>query len=386
MPPLSSLTVANTTVPAAGTSQTKAKQCVVVPSRFAGPPTAKAGALKAAGSCSAAATAASGMPSVRSQLEQQKAAAARSAAAEQLANDQRRISQVRTASLRSALAAADADIAAAAVALSASADRERSLQQRADALEVEGECNRRRFDALQARADALEAALHAARDTHTNLEGQLAEAHDAIANARDVQLPAATRQVEAQRERAERQEARTARLRRLLERRSASLREVGGHLDRLQQAVAPDDDATLDALAQSALASFGTLYAEKGLHTDARFAALQDVLVRLCMKAGDLGAWLPWWLATRRAEAAAREQEMSADDEATGWCLIPPPPTTSAVASSAVASRTTTPAPRAASPGEEAEAIALSPELASGSGRPRPASRLPMFEGIFEGV
>lgn len=118
-------------------------------------------------------------------------------------------------------------------------------------------------------------------------------------------------------------------------------------------------------MAQSALGAFGTLYAEKRWHMDARFAALQDVLVQLCLKASELGQWLPHWLAMRQAEAAARTQEMA---DAT-------------LHSGAHGSVSDHGARSFESP--PADGVALSPEM-SQSGKPR----LPLFDvsGAFHGL
>ena len=382
---------------------------VAVPSRFAAP--SKPGG--------------SGMPCLKTQVEQLKAEALRSAASEAFAIEQRKVAAARASALRLELGRADEDLSTSHCAALEAQCRAAELQRRVNLLEAEGEQQRRRAEAMQDRIAELERA-------NAVLGVQLAEVHDAVASARDVQLPAAARRAERERQRAEEHEEHARRLRRRLDARNATLREVGEHFERLRGAVAPADDATLDALAQSALASFGTLYVERSWHTDARFAALQDVIVRLAMKAGELSQWLPWWLASRTAEAAAREQEMREEEEAMATRMddavgaptadlggsargsasqrhvappLPKPPP------SAMAAPTTAPttAPRVAptappsamaaglptpckgvalGDAEGESSIALSPELSSADGRPGPSSRVLNGEGslTFEGL
>ena len=267
------------------------------------------------------------MPSVRSQMQREKAAAEAAAAAKAEAEASlggvKRTAAVLRAVFRSALSAADEDFSTVLRATtSAAAHNELLSKQLADceaALEATRlNAERARTEASQERlrADSLASQLVEERAAAASLEMTLREAHDAVATARDVELPMAVRRTEAQRARADQAEADNARLRQLLAARAHTIREALGHFEALAVKVAPDDDQTLDALAQSALASFGTLYAEKALHSDSRFGALQDVLVKLCMVAGSLSSWLPWWVATRRAEAAALEQEIQAESSA----------------------------------------------------------------------
>ena len=377
---------------------------VAVPSRFAAP--SKPGG--------------SGMPCLKTQVEQLKAEALRSAASEASAIEQRKVAAARASALRLELGRADEDLSTSHCAALEAQCRAAELQRRVNLLEAEGEQQQRRAEAMQDRIAELERA-------NAVLVVQLAEVHDAVASARDVQLPAAARRAERERQRAEEHEEHARRLRRRLDARNATLREVGEHFERLRGAVAPVDDATLDALAQSALASFGTLYVERSWHTDARFAALQDVIVRLAMKAGELSQWLPWWLASRTAEAAAREQEMREEEEATATRMddavgapnadlggsarglasqrhlapplggnvrgsasqrylappLPKPPP------SAIAAGLPTPYKSVSLGDAEGESsIALSPELSSAGGRPGPSSRALRSEGslTFEGL
>ena len=362
----------------------------------------------------------SGMPCLKTQVEQLKAEALRSAASQASAIEQRKVAAARASALRLELGRADEDLSTSHCAALEALGRAAELQRRVNLLEAEGEQQRRLADTMQDRIAELERA-------NAVLEVQLAEVHDAVASARDVQLPAAARRAERERQRAEEHEEHARRLRRRLDARNATLREVGEHFERLRGAVAPADDATLDALAQSALASFGTLYVERSWHTDARFAALQDVLVRLAMKAGELSQWLPWWLASRTAEAAAREQEMREEEEgkaismhqqgnqqgkqegkATRMVAARSAPTASLGGSARgsasqrhLAPPLPKPPPTAMTAGlptpcksvalgvaEGESSIALSPELSSAGGRPGPSSRVLRGEGSlsFEGL
>ena len=257
-----------------------------------------------------------GLPSVRSQMERAKAEAVEMAkAADEAiagASAASKLVAVLKSCARSALADADAEMASTHNLL-------REANAEVALLTPQLRAARQEASEQRDRADTLERHARTQSEQVSRLEAQLREAHAGLAEARDVQLPSAVRDAETARARHERQVAENMRLKGILEARSQSLREACGHFETLQRALAPEDDGlSMDGLAQRALASFGTVYAERGLHkADPRFDALQDDLVRLCMLAGRLGSWAPWWSAQRHAETSAIASEADAQDAET---------------------------------------------------------------------
>ena len=178
---------------------------VVVASRFAAPPKAAAG-----------------LPSVRSQLETQKAAAR--TASEQLETI-RRSAVVTRATLLSALEDADRAIDSLTSELAAANSAAQSLRQQVSTLQAERKEQQVRSHALEEQVLALQNNLQASRAQNAQIKGELAEAHDALACARDLKLPAAARDTETQRVRADQEAERAAKLTRLLKARDAVLRD-----------------------------------------------------------------------------------------------------------------------------------------------------------------
>ena len=56
------------------------------------------------------------------------------------------------------------------------------------------------------------------------------------------------------------------------------MRQSLGHFEQLRSALSQDAAGGFSSLTQRALGTFGELYAERRLHTEPRFEALQDVV------------------------------------------------------------------------------------------------------------
>jgi chromosome segregation ATPase len=287
------------------------------------PPKRAAPATKVVASRYATSTSlkAGGLPSVRSQMETAKAAASAAAAAEAEAVSSLEVSRRSAGVMRECMKASLFDVDSELCAVLADLDR---ANRRADALqsivqERDSTIAAMSADATAAmaaaaesneRENALEFKLQAARANAEELRASAKVAHETVVSARDVHLPAAARRTEEQRARAERAEAQAAHFLKQLDLCRKKLAEGLSHFDALQRSIQPANKPAVDALAQEALASFGVLYAEKRLHAEPQFVELQDVLVRLCMQAGELTSWLPWWLAARRADMDSSLQEL----------------------------------------------------------------------------
>jgi hypothetical protein len=249
------------------------------------------------------------MPTLKSQLETARADLARSHAAEAAAL-QKAAEHVASARLMRSMLGAELSVADAQLAAAATAGHEWCSQACRLGAELEAAAGR-------------EAHLHAECARNAHLSSSLHAARESVDALQTGTLPGMAREIEAQRVRADRAEAQAAVLRERVSARDATLREQAAHFERLSSALgAAGGSEGLSALTRRALGSFGLLYSEKGLHHDTRFSALQDNLVQLSMTTDSLTEWLPWFVATREAEArqlallaqseAAQEEEAAA--------------------------------------------------------------------------
>jgi len=247
--------------------------------------------------------AAAGMPTLKSQLETAKAELARSQATEEAAKRQASESAATVRLLRSLLRAelgtADEQLGAAETAAQEWCSEACRLGAGLEALAVR------------------EAELRAECVRNAHMSSSLEAARESIAELQAKTLPRMAREVEEERARADRAEAQAELLRARVASRDATLGEQSGHFGRLSTALGTaEGSGGLSALAQSALGSFGLLYAERGLHEDPRFSSLQDVLVKLCMAADALTEWLPWFAAHRANEARQLSELAQVEAEA----------------------------------------------------------------------
>eukprot|EP00962_Isochrysis_galbana_P023617 scaffold7146_cov115-Isochrysis_galbana.AAC.2 len=230
------------------------------------------------------------MPTLKSQLETARADLARSQAAEEAAS-RKAAENVASARLMRSMLGAELGVADAQLGAAATAGHEWCRQA----------C---RLGAKLEAAAGREAQLRAECARNAHLSASLDAARESIDALQAETLPGMAREIEAQRARADRAEAQAAVLRERVSARDATLREQAAHFERLSSALgAAGGSEGLSALTRRALGSFGLLYSEKGLHSDPRFSSLQDHLVQLCMATDSLTEWMPWFVATREAEA-----------------------------------------------------------------------------------
>tara|TARA_B110001452_G_scaffold257320_1_gene251410 strand:- start:361 stop:1269 length:909 start_codon:yes stop_codon:yes gene_type:complete len=263
----------------------------------------------------------SGMPSIRSQLEQ--AASARDEATKRCAE-----------AIEAKAALESREQATRAAGRCATQIMSLELRQMEQATRASAEDHTQTVKQLetatagleQARAheQASESALEKERETNCglvrrveDLEAQLASCHAGLTQLRDSALPAAASQAAAAEARLHRTEERLRSKEARLAEREASLRESHAHFETLHQVLLGAEPRGLAPLAQEALGSFGVLHAELALHTDARFCAVQDALVQLSILTGRLGGeWLPAFLAARQAELHQLDLAPAAEAEA----------------------------------------------------------------------
>ena len=249
----------------------------------------------------------SGMPSLKSQLEQ--AVSARGEATKRCAEavEAKATVESRERAARAASRCATQIMSFSmremeAEAAVSSADHKQTVEQ-LEAASIE-------LEEVRAHERENRSALEKERETSgalarrvEELESQLSSSRAGLAQLRDSALPAAASQAAAAEARLQSTKGRLRTTEARLAERQASLRESHAHFKKLHQVLLGAEPRGLAPLAQEALGSFGVLHAELALHTDARFCAVQDALVELSILTGRLGGeWLPAFLAARQAE------------------------------------------------------------------------------------